>query len=152
MPPFDAIEQLPTWQQLHANVEWIFRLVDSFQTHEIAVLAGTHNLDLVDQSTNSILLSCDRLLQKCFYSILAAIFVALNKVDRGERPAADLFEWSEELMKAILVETSSEDVSPKGEVPCLLGMSQLKALLFLWEFNRINISESPPTLFRNFSP
>jgi hypothetical protein len=92
------------------------------------MVEGAHDLDLIDEALQAVLLSLDGLLGEGLDGVVLAVLIALYEVDGGKCSPSDFLDWVEDLVEASLVEVANEVVPPYPDVLRGLWVSQLKLL------------------------
>lgn len=105
--------------------------------------AGTHDLDLILQSSKTIFLSGQSLLGKSLHCILLSIFVTLDKIDGCKGSPSDLLEWAEELMEAELVDAAGEVFPPEEELLLVMWVAQFEGVVAFLEADGVDVVDSP---------
>lgn len=134
----ELVQQLPARQQLHADVQRVLALVDALYFHKVLVVEQPHDLYLVGEGLQAVVLSAECLLGEGFDGVVLLVLVVLDEVDRGEGSSSDFLDGMKDLVEAGLLNVLSEVIPPGYKVVTALQQPQLEAFALLGEFDRIN--------------
>ena len=111
-----------------------------------------HNLDLVGQRLQPVLLGADGLLGEGLDGVVPLVLVVLHEVDRGEGSAADFLDGVKDLVEAGLLQVLGQVIPPGGKVLAVLQQPQLEAFLLLGKFDRNNFLQTKFSFLRDLFP
>ncbi len=131
---FDFVIQLATFQKLHANINWILWLVNLVKFHEIFVIKGSHNLNLIDEGLFSFLLTESSFFWEGLHSVFFSIFILDDQINWSKVSFSYFFDRFKEFMETSLIDFFPKDVSPLKKFCWNIGVFERKELVIPFEF------------------
>ncbi len=130
----DLVIQLPAFQKLHAYVNWILWLINLVQFHEIFVIKGSHNLNLIDEGLFSFFFTECSFFWEGLDSIFFSVFILNDQINRSKVSFSNFLDRFEEFMETSLVNFFSKDASPLKKFRWYVRIFKGKELIVPFEF------------------
>ena len=110
------VVKLPSFQQLHHDVQGILRFEDLVQLHAALVVQCSHYLNLLYQALFPLVFAVGCLFRKGLYRKASPSLQLLGQVNRSEISLPDFLLWLELLVKPSLIHFSLQNLSTGFEV------------------------------------
>lgn len=122
---FQEIVELRSFEVLQDDINGIFSLVDSLQSHDVAVTESSHQFDLILKRFAALIPSVLFLFREGLHSHQAVISQSLSEVDSGECSLSDLLLSLEQFMEISLIDASLQLQRPQLYDCCLCCEGEL---------------------------
>ena len=106
------VENLPAWQYLHYDVNWILRFKNTFKSQSILVIQASHNCQLIHKAFLAVLCCESILLWKGFDCESSEICDSLDFVNRSKISFSKFLDWLEKFMETFLIDKFGEVEDP----------------------------------------
>ena len=122
---FQEIVELRSFEVFQDDINRIFSLVNSLQSHDVAVTESSHQFYLILERFAALVPSILFLFRECLHSNQAMIPQPLGEVDSGECSLSDLLLSLEQFMEISLVDASLQLQRPQLNNGCLCRKGEL---------------------------